>query len=122
MSEETPVIRFFRGSKPMGTARVVPNTPIVEIAELAGVDIPTNCTSGNCGTCLVRLISGQVDLPTNCTSGNCGTCLVRLISGQVDLPDELPPGLDEDLVAAGGTLTCCILPIGSCEIDLIPPL
>ena len=94
MSEETPVIRFFRGSKPMGTARVVPNTPIVEIAELAGVDIPTNCTSG----------------------------LVRLISGQVDLPDELPPGLDEDLVAAGGTLTCCILPIGSCEIDLIPPL
>ena len=90
MSEETPVIRFFRGSKPMGTARVVPDTSIVEIAELAGVEIPTNCTSGNCGTCLVRLISGQVDLP-----------------------DELPPGLDEDLVAAGGTLTCCIHPIGS---------
>ena len=99
MSEETPVIRFFRGSKPMGTARVVPDTPIVEIAELAGVEIPTNCTSGNCGTCLVRLISGQVDLP-----------------------DELPPGIDEDLVAAGGTLTCRILPIGSCDIDLIPPL
>ena len=99
MSEETPVIRFFRGSKPMGTARVVPDTPIVEIAELAGVEIPTNCTSGNCGTWLVRLISGQVNLP-----------------------DELPPGLDEDLVAAGGTLTCCILPVGSCEIELIPPL
>jgi len=30
--------------------------------------------------------------------------------------------LDEDLVAAGGTLTCCIHPIGSCDIDLIPPL
>ena len=99
MSEETPVIRFFRGSKPMGSARVVPDAPIVEIAELAGVEIPTNCTSGNCGTCLVRLISGQVDLP-----------------------DELPPGLDEDLVAAGGTLTFCIYPIGSCDIDLIPPL
>ena len=47
----------------MGTARVIPDAPIVEIAELAGVDIPTNCTSGNCGTCLVRLISGEVDLP-----------------------------------------------------------
>ena len=99
MSEEIPVIRFFRGSKPLGTARIVTDTPIVEIAEMAGVKIPTNCTSGNCGTCLVRLISGQVDLP-----------------------DELPPGLDEDLVAAGGTLTCCVHPIGSCEIDLIPPL
>ena len=99
MSEEIPVIRFFRGSKPLGTARIVPDTPIVEIAEMAGVKIPTNCTSGNCGTCLVRLIDGQVDLP-----------------------EELPPGLDEDLVAAGGTLTCCIRPIGSCDIDLIPPL
>ena len=63
MAVETPVIRFFRGSKPLGTARVIPDSPIVEIAELAGVDIPTNCTSGNCGTCLVRLISGEVDLP-----------------------------------------------------------
>ena len=99
MSEETPVIRFFRGSNPLGTARVVPDAPIVEIAGLAGVEIPTNCTSGNCGTCLVRLINGQVDLP-----------------------EKLPPGLDEDLLAAGGILTCCIHPIGSCDIDLIPPL
>ena len=99
MSEETSVIRFFRGSKPLGTARVLPDAPIVEIAELAGVEIPTNCTSGNCGTCLVRLINVQVDLP-----------------------EELPPGLDDDLVAVGGTLTCCIHPIGSCDIDLIPPL
>ena len=80
-------------------ARIVPDTPIVEIAELAGVEIPTNCTAGNCGTCLVRLLSGQVDLP-----------------------EELPPGLDDYIVAEGGILTCCLYPVGSCDIDVIPPL
>ncbi len=99
MANEPPVIRFFRGSKPLGTARIVPDTPIVEIAKLAGVEIPTNCTAGNCGTCLVRLMSGLVDLP-----------------------EELPPGLDDYIVAEGGILTCCLYPVGSCDIDVIPPL
>ncbi len=44
MSEETPVIRFFRGSKPIGVAAVVADAPILEMAEIAGVTIPTNCT------------------------------------------------------------------------------
>ncbi len=99
MSEETPVIRFFRGSKPIGMAAVVPDSPILEMAEIAGVTIPTNCTSGNCGTCLVTLREGKVDLP-----------------------EELPPGLDGELVQLGGMLTCCIKPVGSCDIDLIPPV
>tara|TARA_B100000029_G_scaffold20846_1_gene21080 strand:- start:1675 stop:1977 length:303 start_codon:yes stop_codon:yes gene_type:complete len=98
MSEETPVIRFFRGSKPIGVVAVVPNAPILEMAEIAGVQIPTNCTSGTCGTCLVTLREGEVDLP-----------------------EELPPGLDDELVELGGTLTCCINPKGSCDIDVIPP-
>jgi ferredoxin len=48
--------------------------------------------------------------------------LVRLVRGTVELPEELPPGLDEDLVADGGILTCCLYPSGSCDIDVIPPL
>ena len=62
-----------------------------------------------------------VEIPSNCTSGTCGTCLVKLRGGEVDLPEELPPGLDDELVELGGTLTCCIKPKGSCEIDVIPP-
>ena len=99
MSEDSPVIRFYRGTAIIGTAPADPETPLVEIAELAGVTIPTSCTSGNCGTCLVRLVRGTVELP-----------------------EEIPPGLDEDLIADGGILTCCLYPSGSCDIDVIPPL
>ena len=99
MPEGSPVIRFYRGSAIIGTAPADSETPLVEIAELAGVT-----------------------LPTSCTYGNCGTCLVRLVRGTVELPEELPPGLDEDLEADGGILTCCLCPSGSCDIDVIPPL
>ena len=94
-----PVVRFFRGSEIIGSAKAPIDAPLVEIAELAGVDIPTNCTSGNCGTCLVRLISGEVEIP-----------------------DPLPPGLDDYLVEEGGILTCCLYPSGNCDIDIVPPL
>ncbi len=99
MPEGPPIIRFYRGSTIIGAAPANPNTPLVEIAELAGITIPTNCTSGNCGTCLVRLVRGRVEIP-----------------------DEIPPGLDEELVANGGILTCCLYPSGPCDIDVIPPL
>ena len=67
-------------------------------------------------------INAGVDIPTNCTSGTCGTCLVRLKKGQIKYPDELPPGLDDYLVKEGGFLSCCMIPEGACEIDVIPPL
>ena len=93
------IVRFFRGTEIIGSVTANPGVPLVDVAEMAGVDIPTNCTSGNCGTCLVRLISGEVEMPS-----------------------VLPPGLDEDLVSEGGILTCCITPNGDCDIDVIPPL
>ncbi|MEC8874016.1 MAG: 2Fe-2S iron-sulfur cluster-binding protein [Candidatus Thermoplasmatota archaeon] len=99
MSKEFPVVRFFRGSAILGSAPADPNASLVEIAELAGVIIPTNCTAGNCGTCLVSLVRGTVEIP-----------------------EELPPGLDEELVDSGGILTCCLYPSGPCDINLIPPL
>ena len=70
MNEETPVIRFFRGSKPIGVAAVVPGSPILEMAEIAGVEIPTNCTSGTCGTCLVTLREGETSVQTALARGD----------------------------------------------------
>lgn len=99
MSYDGHLIRFFRGSEKLGQAESEPDLNIIDIAEMANVEIPTNCTSGTCGTCLVRLVSGSVDIP-----------------------EELPPGLDSFLVEEGGILTCCMKPTGSCDIDVIPPI
>tara|TARA_B100000287_G_scaffold77216_1_gene69300 strand:+ start:1758 stop:2057 length:300 start_codon:yes stop_codon:yes gene_type:complete len=99
MSGNFPVVRFFRGKQIIGSANAEPETPLVEVADLAGVIIPTNCTSGNCGTCLARLISGDVEIP-----------------------NPLPPGLDDFLVNEGGILTCCLFATSDCDIDVIPPL
>jgi len=94
-----PMIRFRRSSLHLVTIEVDVNETILETARRAGLDIPSNCTSGTCGTCMMRLISGSV----------------------LGL-DPLPPGLDEDIVADGAILSCIGRVNESCEIDLIPPL
>ena len=93
------IVRFFRGALLLGVAEAEVDESLVEVAKKAGVDIPVNCTSGNCGTCLVRLKEGEVTYP-----------------------DPLPPGLDEFLVEDGGVLSCFMEAVGACDIDVIPPL
>ena len=63
-----------------------------------------------------------VEIPTNCTSGTCGTCMVTLNSGIVALPDELPPGLDLDLIENMARLSCIGIPSGDVDIEVRPPL
>ncbi len=92
-------VRFYRGDLLLGVTETEPEIPLLELAEAIGIEIPRNCTSGNCGTCMCRLKSGIVGLP-----------------------EPLPPGIDEDLIEDGAILTCIGIPDGSVEIDLIPPL
>ena len=83
----------------LGQATVQTDFTLVELAEDAGVSIPTNCSSGTCGTCMVTLVSGEVPLP-----------------------EVLPPGLDEDVVEDGARLGCIGCPVGDVDIDVRPPL
>ncbi|MEC7406762.1 MAG: 2Fe-2S iron-sulfur cluster binding domain-containing protein [Candidatus Thermoplasmatota archaeon] len=99
MTDETLSIRFFRGKSEIGKSIIIENLTILDLAEDAGVEIPRNCTSGTCGTCIVKLISGPVPIP-----------------------DQIPPGLDEYLMNEGGILSCCLYPSTSCEIDITPPI
>jgi ferredoxin len=92
-------VRFYRGNLLLGVTETEPNIPLIELAEAIGVDIPRNCTSGNCGTCMCRIKSGTVSFP-----------------------EILPPGIDEDLIEEGAVLTCIGIPEGAIDIDLIPPL
>jgi ferredoxin len=94
-----PVIRFLRGIHLLGQTPYVEGKTLVEHALEAGVDIPTNCKSGTCGSCMVTLLMGEVPLPS-----------------------PLPPGLDDFLVDEGARLGCIGLPIGDVDIDLRPPI
>ena len=55
----TPVIRFLKGAELLGQCPVNPGETIVDHAEACGISLPTNCTSGTCGTCMVSLILGE---------------------------------------------------------------
>ena len=92
-------VRFYRGELLLGVTETEPNVPLIELAEAIGIEIPRNCTSGNCGTCMCRIKSGSISFP-----------------------EILPPGIDEDLIEEGAVLTCIGIPEGPIDIDLIPPL
>ena len=93
------LIRFLRGAKLLGQTLEIPGKSLVEHAYEANVEIPTNCTSGNCGSCMVTLLSGEVSLP-----------------------DPLTPGLDEEIVEEGARLGCIGIPKGDVDIDILPPI
>ena len=50
------VIRFKRSGKEVEVAH---GTTLLEVAEAQGVKLSSLCRGGTCGTCRVRLISGQ---------------------------------------------------------------
>lgn len=94
-----PTIRFSRSSLHLATIQVKSDETILDVARRAEITVPSNCKSGTCGTCMMRLLSGNV------------TGL-----------DPIPTALDEEWIADGAILSCISRIIGSCEIDVIPPL
>jgi len=46
----------------------------------------------------------HLDIPHSCLEGHCGTCVCRLISGEVDMKDSL--ALTDKEVENGYILTC----------------
>ena len=42
------------------TARVGPGQTILDVAEQSGIDVPTSCREGTCGTCETPIMSGSV--------------------------------------------------------------
>ena len=97
--EDFSVVRFLQGAKLLGQIRLHEGETLAEHGKLAGVRIPTNCTSGTCGTCMVTLVQGTVELP-----------------------EILPPGLDDYLVENCARLSCIGIPLDDVDIDIRPPL
>jgi ferredoxin-nitrite reductase len=67
---------------------------VLDIAEQAGVAIDNSCRSGSCGSCKVKLLSGEVRY------------------------DGDPSGLAEEDSTNGYILTCIAQPLGAIQIDV----
>lgn len=64
------------------------NQTILELADTAGVPIPSGCRAGNCGTCQTRLLKGQTAYlgqtpPADCEPGSILACVARPIGDVV---------------------------------------
>ncbi|WP_325175704.1 hybrid-cluster NAD(P)-dependent oxidoreductase [Cereibacter sphaeroides] len=66
---------------------------VLAVARRAGLNIPSGCNFGLCGTCKVQKVSGEVAMVHN-------------------------GGISDDEIAAGLILACCSRPQGSVTIDL----
>jgi stachydrine N-demethylase, reductase component len=75
------------------TARVAQTETILAAARANGLNIPSGCTFGVCGTCKVKKTTGEVHMVHN-------------------------GGISEDDIADGYILACCSNPIGSVTVDV----
>lgn len=75
------------------SAKVAQTDTILGAARASGLNIPSGCTFGVCGTCKIRKTAGEVHMVHN-------------------------GGISEDDVAAGYILACCSNPIGKVSVDV----
>lgn len=87
---ETAEIAFARSGL---LALCSPEETVLAVAKRSGLNIPTGCTFGLCGTCKTRKIEGEVDMAHN-------------------------GGISDDEIAEGWILACCSKPKGRVSIDL----
>jgi ferredoxin-NADP reductase len=79
---------------------------------LSGVDVPS---SGD--KTILQLARGAgLNIPTGCTMGLCGTCKVRCLSGETDIQHQ--GGIREEDIAEGWILACCTRPKGRVEVEV----
>ncbi|WP_171206653.1 hybrid-cluster NAD(P)-dependent oxidoreductase [Ruegeria sp. HKCCA0235A] len=75
------------------TAKVAETDTVLAAARSVGLNIPSGCTFGVCGTCKVKKTAGEVHMVHN-------------------------GGISEDDIDAGYILACCSNPIGKVEVEV----
>lgn len=77
----------------------------------------TSGVTGQCAetdTVLAAANASGLNIPSGCTFGVCGTCKIRKLSGEVHMVHN--GGISEDDIEAGYILACCSNPIGRIEV------
>ncbi|KUP91913.1 hybrid-cluster NAD(P)-dependent oxidoreductase [Tritonibacter horizontis] len=75
------------------TAKVAETDTVLSAARANGLNIPSGCTFGVCGTCKIKKLSGEVHMVHN-------------------------GGISEDDIEAGYILACCSNPIGKVSVEV----
>lgn len=75
------------------TASCAETDTVLAVAKRSGLNIPSGCTFGLCGTCRIRKVSGEVHMVHN-------------------------GGISDDDIAEGYILACCSHPMGPIEVEV----
>ncbi|MBL3569767.1 hybrid-cluster NAD(P)-dependent oxidoreductase [Rhodovulum sp. BSW8] len=106
---------------PAATADEVPDLDDVVPSEDAEVELTfarsgVTARASETDTILAAARGAGLNIPSGCTFGVCGTCKIRKLSGEVHMVHN--GGISEDDIAAGYVLACCSHPIGKVAVDV----
>ena len=97
-----------------------PAPSLEDEAEIAGPVLFTLSeveASGEAGDTILQIArAAGLNIPTGCTMGLCGTCKVQKLSGETAMQHQ--GGILDDDIAAGFVLACCTRPLGRIEIEI----
>jgi ferredoxin-NADP reductase len=77
----------------------------------SGIEVPASSQE----TILQLARGAGLNIPTGCTMGLCGTCKVQRLSGETVMAHQ--GGIREEEIEAGLVLACCTRPLGRVEIE-----
>ena len=90
--------------------------PPVAAAEIAFAASDKTIATDGTETVLAIARRAGLNIPSSCNFGLCGTCKVRKVSGEVAMVHN--GGISDDEIAAGMILACCSRPQGTVVVDL----
>lgn len=93
---------------------VVPSDDRAAQVHFAASGVTADCRETD--TLLQIAKSSGLNIPSGCTFGVCGTCKVKKTSGEVHMVHN--GGIADEDIEAGYVLACCSKPIGNVTLDL----
>jgi ferredoxin-NADP reductase len=91
---------------------VVPQENILSELVFSNSDVRQSCTQAD--TVLAVAKGAGLNIPSGCTFGVCGTCKIRKLSGEVHMVHS--GGISEEDIEEGYILACCSHPMGRVEV------
>ena len=111
-----PVDRSMILQESFGCAPNAPQAGVVAgPAQVEFIRAGITCKLSSDETVLEAAEMNAVSIPYGCRQGSCGTCAIRLLSGNVRMEGE--QGLSEDLKAQGYILPCVSRALGDIKLD-----